>query len=222
MPLWTTAGIGSGAPRMVARVATRPSVSNFRSLNAWFELQPSVKLLFSRQEQATQTHLPPPRKSDMNFISSAEKQWNGWHGPGGVALSVSGRAVPGQAASGESMTSWYDPAAHAAFVRIGTQGPEDIYVFRVNSAPNGLPHRSMGTLRTTRGLVLGMSLQQMERVEGRGAVKRFPRGFTVMNYAWRNCHGRAVSLLSHCGPYFQLNLVVRYSHLDLIDISEST
>ncbi len=218
---WHGANTSGTTPRVVARVASRPAVSNFQSLNTWFESQPPVKLLFSQREKGALAHLPPPRVSDMNFVSSSEKQWNGWHGPGGEELSVSGRGVPGEAASGEDLTSWYDPSARAAFVRVGTQGPEDVYVFRVSSAPNGLPHRAMGNLRTLRGVTLGMSLQQIERIEGRGIVKNFSRGFTLVSYAWSDCNGRVVSTSRLCGPVWYLNLVMLRNHLDLIDITES-
>ena len=209
-------------PRLVAQTASRASILKFERFKKWFYSRPSVKALFSIYSTQKIQNLPLPRQSDTHLISSNDKHWNGWNRLGGSQLFVSGLYSRNEPASGESMVGFYNPATHAAFVNVGTQGPTDLYVLRVDSPPGDLPHRSMGAIRTARGLTLGMSMQEIERIEGQGARKTLPGGFTVVSYAWQNCNGKMVRTSIACGLFVQLHLIVRRNRLELIDITESS
>lgn len=159
-------------PMLVARATSTAPISKYERFKKWFYSRPSVKALFSLYRTEGYQHFPTPRKSDEFLASDSDRQWNGWNGPGGSELSVTGLQSPNEPASGESISAFYDPTVHAAVVYSGTQGPIDLYVLRVASPPGDLPHRSIGIIRTARGLELGMSLQQIERIEGHGAQRK--------------------------------------------------
>jgi len=105
--------------------------------------------------------------------------------PDELPISFTGAAsYRGNVGGGGCLAGWYDPRAHVAAVRVQYDTYADVVVFSPKLAPVGLPAKALGTVMTRRGLALGMTLAQVERIAGPGRHSLSADGATIVRYAW--------------------------------------
>jgi hypothetical protein len=159
---------------LLAAVATSPAraaaISNCASLTKWFASQVPASALLSLGGAKA----PAPLHADEDFVITFSEI-------GMQNYSCSGGAPP----FGDGSMGLYEPSSRVAMV--SNDGPGSVggkTLFVVSAPPSGLAQRPVGSVRTKRGLKLGMSLQQVESIEGVGARNAGPHGTTIVRYAW--------------------------------------
>jgi hypothetical protein len=153
-----------------AKQARAATLSDCASLTKWFTSQVPVKALLS----PSAAKAPAPLHLDEDWvIPFSEIGMSGY--------SCSSAAPP----FGAESSGMYDPSLRVAMV--SNDGPGSVEgntLFVVSAPPSGLPQKPVGSVRTKHGLKLGMSLQQVESIEGNGAHGAGPNGSTIVRYAW--------------------------------------
>ena len=85
--------------------------------------------------------------------------------------------------SGRCLAGWYDPATRRAAVEDQFDTYTATSLFDVSGAPKGLKARPLGALRTKRGVALGMTIDQVRRIDGPGGPARAGTQ-TILRYHW--------------------------------------
>ncbi|GAC1651739.1 MAG: hypothetical protein NVS9B12_00400 [Vulcanimicrobiaceae bacterium] len=84
---------------------------------------------------------------------------------------------------GQCGSIWFDPAHNLAAILFYYDTYREIALFRIKSPISGVTTKDLSALSTTHRLKLGMSLQDVEAIEGPAKVIATPNG-SIVHYSW--------------------------------------
>jgi hypothetical protein len=178
----------AGAAAGTATGAASPRIVSCETFRTWFALQPANGVA------ALVAPAPKPR------------------GPDELAIPFGGAtAYRTNVGSGGCLSGWYDAVARRAAVLDEMSTYRQTSLFVVATAPAGIAARSLHPLATTRGVRIGATLFDVQRIEGRGAVAHVGSR-VVLRYHWETApnhllhdlafafdHARVVAIVSGSG-----------------------
>jgi hypothetical protein len=156
--------------------AAQPSpapVTSCDTFRAWFALQPGSRLTL-----AGTTTIPPtarPKKPDTILT----------YGPWGAAETEASwtagmKQFRGIYGGGGCLGGYYDASARTALVLERYDTASDLTITTIASAPVGLPAHAVPR-KTRNGAAVGMTLAQVQAIEGKGALSR-SGGYEVLAF----------------------------------------
>jgi hypothetical protein len=168
------------------------AINSCETFRAWFAQQPASKI-FS----------VGPRDSENGVHPSASDtiltyRWDTMH-PADPAFKQM-RFFTTNVGSGGCMAGYYDASASRALIFLVYGTATDLVITQTTSIPGGLPNHSVPD-GTKRGAKLGMSLAQVQKIEGPGKIYS-KNGFSVLFYNQNASDSHGGTLYGHLAFLF--------------------
>lgn len=191
-----TAVIAFGlAVSCVAAVPASPrtiDIDNCETFRAWFAQQPASKI-FSVGPRDSENGVHPSA-----FDTILAYRWDTMH-PTDPAFKQM-RFYTTNVGGGGCMAGYYDASASRALIFLVYGTATDLVIAQTTSIPGGLPRRSVPR-GTKRGANLGMSLAQVQKIEGPGKVYS-KNGVSVLFYNQNVSDSHGGTLYGHLAFLF--------------------
>lgn len=152
---------GISAPVLAA---SKPAIHDCASFQAWFGRQPGARLRLSAVPGGD-TGPPPTRGSDQFPIAEVEETY-----------------FRGNVGGGGCIGGYYDASHHLAAIVLRYDTAQEYLETTVTSVPDGI-RPGWVPVPTLNGAALGMSLHQVEAIEGSGKHVRSGHDL-VLAYSW--------------------------------------
>jgi hypothetical protein len=168
------------------------AIKNCETFRAWFKQQPGSKIFsIGPQNSDVGVHpsafdsIPNYRWDTRSFADTAFKQMRFY-------TTIFG--------GGGCLAGYYDASASTALILLSYDTATDLVITRTTSIPGGLPKHAV-PVGTQRGANLGMSVAQIQAIEGRGRIYG-KNGATVLYYNQNVKDSNGVTLYGHLAFLF--------------------
>lgn len=152
---------------LVLALAAGPKIVDCKTFHTWLDAQPVAALTLVSPPLVDPRTYPAPRAPDKLAISFRGATYHrGYVGGGGC------------------LGGWYDPATGRAAIVELYDTAQDTLFFEAISVPRNITERALSSVTTARGVALGMTVRQVERIEGRGSLTAGARGAMILRYYW--------------------------------------
>jgi hypothetical protein len=168
LSLWIVVNCIGTVPASQGTIA----ISNCETFRTWFAQQPASKIFSIGPRDSESGAHPSAFDTILNY------RWDTMH-PADPAFKHM-RFYTTNVGSGGCMAGYYDASASRALIFLVYGTATDLAITETTSIPGGLPTRSV-PVGTKRGANLGMSIAQVQKIEGPGKIYS-KNGLSVLFY----------------------------------------